>query len=199
VFFLSFSLELETSMSVNAAVVPQKISFSARRIAVIRAAVGLVWAVVVAIAAGSAGMDLSAGLALLVTAYPVIDVVASLAEAAQGGPAAGRLRFNAAVSTLAAAGLAVAAFGSDVSAVLAVFGAWAIVSGLIQLANAIQRRRTGAREIPMLISGGLSAIVGIAIIASSRGDDPRLDTLAGYAAFGAVLFLIWAYRARTTN
>lgn len=183
-------------MSVNAAVLPQKISLSARRIAYVRAAAALVWAVAVAIAGGSAGLDLSVGLALLVSAYPVIDVVASLAEAAHGGPAAGRLRASAAVSALAVAGLAIAAFGSDLKAVLAVFGAWAVVSGLLQLANAIQRRRAGSREIPMLISGGLSAIAGIAIIGSARADDPGLGTIAGYAAVGAVLFLIWAYRTR---
>ncbi|MCW2995320.1 MAG: hypothetical protein JWQ18_2815 [Conexibacter sp.] len=170
-----------------------------RRIAVLRATVALVWAAVVAIAAGDAGTDLSAGLALLLTAYPVIDVVASLAEAAQGGEAANRLRINAALSGIAVAGLAVAAFGSDVSSVLAVFGSWAVVSGLIQLFNATQRRRNGSREIPMLVSGGLSAIAGASIIASSGADDPSLTTLAGYATLGAVLFLVWALRSRTSS
>jgi hypothetical protein len=169
-----------------------------RRIAIVRAAVALVWAAAVVIAAGDAGNELAAGLALLVSAYPLIDVVASLAEAGQGGEAAQRLRINAALSAVAVAGLAVAAFGSDVGAVLAVFGSWAVVSGLIQLFGAIQRRRTGSGEAPMIISGGLSAIAGAVIIASSAAADPKLTGLAGYATLGAVLFLVWALRSRTS-
>jgi hypothetical protein len=174
-------------------------SSNPRRIARLRAGVALLWAVVLAIAARDADLELSTGLALLVTAYPVIDVAASLAEASEGGEPAGRLRINAAVSGLAVVGLAGAAFGSDISAVLAVFGAWAVVSGLIQLGNAIERRRAGGREIPMLVSGGLSALAGLSFIASSGSDDPSLGVLAGYAAFGAVLFLVWARGGRTTS
>ena len=186
-------------MSAHSAVAQLDTASHPRRIASLRAAVALVWAAAIAIAAGDADTDLSAGLALLVTAYPVIDVVASLAEAARGGEAANRLRINAALSSIAVAGLAVAAFGSDVSAVLAVFGSWAVVSGLIQLFNAIQRRRNGSRELPMLVSGGLSAIAGAGIIASSGAADPKLTGLAGYATLGAVLFLVWAFRSRTSS
>ena len=186
-------------MSTHPAVAQLGTTSHPRRIAILRAAVALVWAGAFVIAAGNADTELAAGLALLVTAYPVIDVVASLAEAAQGGQAANRLRINAALSSIAVAGLAIAAFGSEVSAVLAVFGSWAVVSGLIQLFNAIQRRRQGSREVPMLISGGLSAIAGAGIIASSSVDDPSLTGLAGYATLGAVLFLVWAFRSRTTS
>ena len=169
-----------------------------RRIAFLRAVAALVWAAAVAITAGNADLELSTGLALLVTAYPLIDVVASLAEAAEGGEAANRLRINAAVSGIAVAALAIAAFGSDISSVLAVFGSWAVASGLIQFLNAIQRRRKGSREMPMLISGGLSAIAGAAIIASSNADDPNLNLLAGYATVGALLVVVWAFRSRTS-
>ena len=186
-------------MSTHPAVAHLGTASHPRRIAILRAAVALVWAGAFVIAAGNADTELAARLALLVTAYPVIDVVASLAEAAQGGQAANRLRINAALSSIAVAGLAIAAFGSDVSAVLAVFGSWAVVSGLIQLFNAIQRRRQGSRQVPMLISGGLSAIAGAGIIASSSADDPSLTGLAGYATLGAVLFLVWAFRSRTTS
>src|SRR3954454_18069310 len=157
-------------MSAHSAVAQLGTAFHPRRIAILRAAVALVWAAAVAIAAGDADTELAAGLALLVAAYPVIDVVASLAEAAQGGEAANRLRINAALSSIAVAGLAIAAFGSDVSAVLAGFGSWGVVSSLGQLFNAIERRRKGSRELPMIVSGGLSAIAGASIIASSSAD-----------------------------
>jgi uncharacterized membrane protein HdeD (DUF308 family) len=197
----SFSLQPQviSSMSTHSAVAQTNTASRPRRIASLRAVVALVWAAAIAVAAGDADTELSAGLALLVTAYPVIDVVASLAEAARGGEAANRLRINAALSSIAVAGLAVAAFGSDVSAVLAVFGTWAVVSGLIQLFNAIDRRRKGSHELPMLISGGFSAIAGAAMIASSSAEDPSLTGLAGYATLGAVLFLVWAFRSRPSS
>jgi uncharacterized membrane protein HdeD (DUF308 family) len=123
-------------------------------------------------------------------------VTASLAEARRGGPGARRLRVNAAVSALAVAALAVAAFGSGVGTVLVVFGAWAVVSGAIQLVGALRRRRAGTRETPMIVSGTISAIAGVSFIAAGGGDHPSVMPLAGYAAFGALLFLVWAYRGR---
>jgi uncharacterized membrane protein HdeD (DUF308 family) len=81
--------------------------------------------------------------------------------------------------------------------VLAVFGAWAVVSGVLQLVNALHRRRAGTgREIPMIFSGALSALVGLSFVASSGGDDPSLTSLAG---FGAVLFLVWALRRQSSS
>jgi uncharacterized membrane protein HdeD (DUF308 family) len=185
-------------MSTQLAAAPLDVSPSPRRIARLRAVAALAWAVAAALAfGGDAGPDLSAGLAALVTAYPAIDVVASLAEAALGGARARLLQVNAAISALAVAALAAAAFGSDAGAVLAVFGAWALLSGALQLAAALHRRRAGGRETPMIVSGVLSALAGLSFLASSGGDDPSLTPLAGYAALGAVLFLVWAYRART--
>jgi hypothetical protein len=184
-------------MSASSAAAPLAALPDPRRVARLRAVVALAWAVVVALAAGDdVGPDLSVGLAALVAAYPAIDVLASLVEAARGGSRARLLRGNAAVGALAVAGLAVAGLGSDVGAVLAVFGAWAVLSGALQLADAVLRRRTGARALPLIVSGGLSAIAGLSFVASSGAEDPKLMPLAGYAAFGAVLFLLWAYRDR---
>src|SRR5690242_15949830 len=100
-------------MSTHPAIAHLDTASPRRRIAFLRAAAALVWAAAIAIAAGDAGTEVSTGLALLVAAYPAIDVVASVAEAAEGGEAAHRLRINAALSAIAVTGLAVAAFGSD--------------------------------------------------------------------------------------
>src|SRR3954471_16858385 len=69
-------------MSATTATTPLAVAADPRRIARRRAIIALVWAAAVAVAAGDSDTELSAGLALLVTAYPVIDVVASFAEAA---------------------------------------------------------------------------------------------------------------------
>ncbi|HEV8459594.1 MAG TPA: hypothetical protein VGQ38_02710 [Gaiellaceae bacterium] len=186
-------------MSAHVVAAHLDVAATRRRIVFARAAAALVWAAAIAVTAGDPGTDLSTGLALLVTAYPVIDVLASLAEASHGGEAATRLRINAIVSSIAVVGLAVAAFGSDVGSVLAVFGSWAIASGLILFYNANKRRRQGSRELSLLVSGGLSTVAGVLIVASSNADNPNLNSIAGYATSGAVLFLVWAFRTRTSS
>jgi len=172
-------------------------STTSRRIAQLRAVAALLWAIALAVLASDAGADLGLGVAALVAAYPLIDVTASLQEAALGGDRARLLRVNAAISALATVFRAAAAIGADAGAVLAVFGVWAVVSGALQLANAIRRRRTGTREVPMIVSGAVSTLAGISFIASSGADDPTLTGLAAYAAVGALLYLLWAHRTRT--
>lgn len=155
-----------------------------------RAAIALLWAVALVIAVGDrvplTDSDLPVAAALLLSAYPLIDAVSSFVE---------RRWVNGAISTLAAVGLAVATFASDAAATLIVFGAWAAVSGALQLALAVRRHHGW----PMLISGGLSTLAGLSFVAASRQDDANLSMLAGYAAVGAVLYLVWTFRARSTT
>jgi uncharacterized membrane protein HdeD (DUF308 family) len=172
---------------------------SRRRIAATRAVAALVWAVALVLAVGddvpTTASGLSTLVALLLTAYPLIDALSSATEAAAARGAATRLPLvNATLSAAASVALAVAAFGSDAGAVLAVFGVWASVSGALQLGVAIARRRAGSRELPMIVSGGLSTIAGVTFAAASAQHAAHLANLAGYAALGAVLFLVWAAR-----
>jgi hypothetical protein len=51
----------------------------------------------------------------------------------------------------------------------------------------------------MILSGGLSTIAGLALVASSGMDDARLAAVGGYMALGAVLFLLSAHRRRTAR
>lgn len=172
-----------------------------RRIAIARAVLALVWAAALVIAVGdhvpSTSSDLPIAAAALLASYPAIDVVASIA-AALGTDASRRvLRINAAVSAVAIAAIGAAAFGADAGATLAAFGAWAAVSGAIQLAVAVDRRRREGRQLPMIVSGGLSTIAGVGFLAVSGKDDAQLASLAGYMAMGALLYLLWAHRNRT--
>jgi uncharacterized membrane protein HdeD (DUF308 family) len=172
-----------------------------RRIAIARGVLALVWAAALVIAVGdhvpSTDSDVPIAAAALLASYPAIDVVASIA-AALGADAAGRvLRINAAISALAIAAIGATAFGADAGATLAAFGAWAAVSGAIQLAVALHRRRTEGRQLPMIVSGGLSTIAGIGFLATSGMDDAQLASVGGYMALGALLYLLWAHRSRT--
>jgi uncharacterized membrane protein HdeD (DUF308 family) len=172
-----------------------------RRIAQVRAVLALVWAAALVIAVGdevpSTHSDVPFAAAALLASYPAIDVAASIAGALATDASARRLRINAAISALAIIAIGVTAFGVDAGATLAAFGAWAAVSGAIQLAVAVHVRRTEGRQLPMIVSGGLSTIAGLGFVASSGMDDADLARVGGYMALGALLYLLWAYRSRT--
>jgi len=158
------------------------------RLFFIRGLVALAWAAVFATASDS----LSTGAAVLLVAYPLIDVVASLIDArGQSGPPRTFLRFGAATSALAAAAIAVAATGT-IAAVLAVFGAWAIVSGVAQVIVARRRRAELGSQWPMLAAGALSALTGIVYAADAAGANPTLDAIAVYATGGGSFFVVQA-------
>ncbi len=167
-----------------------------QRIAMVRAAFALIWAAALALAIGgkvpTTDTDIPAGIALLLASYPLIDVVASIVGSRFAD--ARVLRANAAIGSLAVVGLAITSFGSDAGATLAAFGAWAADSGLIQLGIAIHRRRAEGRQVPMIVSGGLSTVAGVSFLAASGNDKAHLAMIAGYMALGAVLYIVWAVR-----
>jgi uncharacterized membrane protein HdeD (DUF308 family) len=175
---------------------------SPQRIAVGRAVLALIWAAALVIVVGgdhvpTTGSDLPIAAAALLASYPAIDVVASIASARGSEASARVLRVNAAISTLAVAAVGATAFGSDAGATLAAFGAWAAVSGAIQLGVAIHRRRAEGRQLPMIVSGGLSTIAGIRFLTASGMHDAHVSQVGVYMALGALLFLLFAYRSHT--
>jgi uncharacterized membrane protein HdeD (DUF308 family) len=165
-----------------------------RRLYFVRFAFALGWAIVMIPLA----RHLNPLTAALLVIYPLVDVVAAIIDArtsrASGSPVL--LYVNVAVSLLAAAGLAFAG-ASGVPAVLRVWGAWAVVAGLVQLAVAIPRRGLGG-QWPMIISGGLSVLAGGSFIAGASADNPALTNAVGYAIPGAIFFLIAAIRLGRT-
>jgi hypothetical protein len=172
-----------------------------QRVAVVRAALALAWAAALFLTIGgharSAQSDLPIAAALLLTTYPAIDTLASLVSASSADPGTSRLlRINAALSATAVAALAVTSLGSDAGSALFAFGAWAALSGALQLLTALRRRRRGNRQLPMIISGGLSTLAGVSFVASSSGHTVHLTNVSGYMALGALLFLLWAHRSR---
>ena len=171
-----------------------------RRIAVVRAVLAVVWAAAVVIAVGdrvpSTNSDVPIAAAALLASYPAIDVVASIAGALSTDASARVLRVNAAIGVLAVVAIGTAAFGADAGATLVAFGSWAAVSGAIQLGVAVHLRTEG-RQLPMIVSGGLSTIAGLGFLASAGMDDAHLDGVGGYMALGAALYLLWAHRSRT--
>ena len=142
------------------------------------------------------GRTVPTAAAILLVAYPLIDVLSSAVEARESRASARVLPIvNGLISLAASVALAVAAATADAGTTLAVFGVWAFVSGALQLGTAAMRRRAGSRELPMIVSGAISAVAGLSFVAGSSQDVAHLTNLAGYAGLGAVLYLVWAARA----
>ncbi|AWL38089.1 MULTISPECIES: hypothetical protein [unclassified Streptomyces] len=156
----------------------------------VRFAFAIVWALVMFTMAKEIGPV--AGVLLVI--YPLFDVGAAVVDAntsREHRPLA-LLYLNMAVSLVAAVGIGIAAT-SGIPAVLRVWGAWAIVSGLVQLIVAVSRRTMGG-QWPMILSGGISVLAGASFVASAGADDPSLSGAVGYAVPGGVFFLISALR-----
>ncbi|MDY0743520.1 hypothetical protein SNE35_03345 [Paucibacter sp. R3-3] len=155
-----------------------------------RGLLALLWAAAFAPVHASLG---AAATALLVI-YPLIDAISSLVDyrALQRDAERRITAFNATLSTLAAIATgSVAAYGP--AAVLAVFGAWAAIAGAAQFALGIRRRgEEFGRQWPMLVSGGLSFLVGITYCIQATGPMPSLAVLSVYATGGGGFFVIQA-------
>jgi hypothetical protein len=161
-----------------------------RRLYLIRFVFAAAWAVLLLVS----GSDLTAGAKLLLFVYPAFDVGAAVVDARSAsatGPVRG-LYANMAISALAAVGVAVAS-ASGVADVLRVWGAWAVVSGLVQLLVGVARRPMGG-QWPMILSGGISVLAGASFFRSATQDDPKLTALAGYAVLGGIFFLASSIR-----
>ncbi|MEU4536024.1 hypothetical protein AB0G15_14290 [Streptosporangium sp. NPDC023825] len=161
-----------------------------RRLYFVRFAFAIVWALVMFTTASQLG---PVAVALLVI-YPLFDVAAAIVDAratrATGSPAL--LYVNVAVSLITAVGVAVAC-ASGIPAVLRVWGAWAVVAGLVQLIVGVTRRKMGG-QWPMIISGGVSVLAGASFVAGASAANPTLINAAGYAIPGGIFFLISALR-----
>lgn len=154
-----------------------------------RAAFAIAW---VAVAATVAQQSALIGAALLVI-YPAFDALANLIDGSRsGGYAQNRTQtLNVAVSAVVALSVAVAL--PDMHHVLAVFGLWAILSGMLQLGTGLRRWKDFGAQWAMIISGAQSALAGgFFIFQSQQPEMPSVATVAGYAGFGAVWFLVSA-------
>jgi uncharacterized membrane protein HdeD (DUF308 family) len=155
-----------------------------------RAAFSAVWVA----AAFTVGQHSSAIAAVLLFAYPAWDAAANYFDASRsGGLAQNRTQTINVVASLATTLGVVVALQMSMNWVLAVFGAWAILSGLLQLGTAVRRWKSYGAQWAMILSGGQSALAGIFFIVQARVPmPPSITNVAGYAAVGAFYFLVSA-------
>ncbi|MBR0971622.1 DUF308 domain-containing protein [Bradyrhizobium japonicum] len=152
----------------------------------IRAAFSVAW--VAAALAGGAVSPVIAG-ALLVL-YPAWDAAANFADALRsGGFNQNRTQVLNVLASLATTIAVVIALQAGMNWVLGIFGAWAILSGLLQLATAIRRWRSFGAQWAMVLSGGQSALAGgFFIFQATLPTVPSIANVAGYAGVGALYF-----------
>lgn len=162
-----------------------------------RATVALAWiGAVLAFARGAPGM----AAAVLLIAYPAWDALANLVDARRSGGLARNQpqAVNALVSVVTA--LAVAVALPDMHRVLGVFGAWAILAGLLQLGAGVRRWKREGAQWAMVLSGAQSALAGgFFIHQAGQPAMPAVAGLVGYAGFGAFYFLVSALWMTVTD
>jgi uncharacterized membrane protein HdeD (DUF308 family) len=156
----------------------------------LRAAFSAAW--VVAAFAVAPSYPAIAG-ALLVL-YPAWDAAANFVDALRsGGLTQNRTQALNVLVSLATTIAVIVALQTSMNWVLGVFGAWAILSGLLQLGTAIRRWKSSGAQWAMVLSGGQSALAGGFFIAQAlRPAVPSIANVAGYAGVGAIYFLVSA-------
>ena len=65
----------------------------------------------------------------------------------------------------------------------------------MQLVVAVRRRALGG-QLPLILSGGISVLAGVAFVVQSGAAGASLKGLAGYATLGGIFFLVSALRLR---
>lgn len=169
---------------------PRESAGALQRYYFLRAGVAALW-VVAAFTIGAANPILGGVLLVL---YPAWDAFANARDArVSGGFRANPPQtLNTAVSAVVALAVA-AALQVDMHLVLAIFGAWAILAGGLQLVAGVRRWRTYGAQWAMILSGAQSALAGGFFIQQSAAPaTPSIMTVAPYAAFGAFYFLVSA-------
>lgn len=139
---------------------------------------------------------------ILLVAYPAWDALANYVDAQRsGGLSRNRSQaLNVAISVATTIAVAIA-LSRSMNAVLAVFGIWAVLAGVLQLTTGVRRWKTERGQWLMILSGGQSALAGLFFLKVAAGPmTPDVADIAPYAGLGAFYFLasgIWLVVART--
>lgn len=168
---------------------------SLRRLYFLRASFSIIWVILVSTLAKTN----PAIATVLFIIYPAWDAIATFLDIKANPPAASKTPqyVNAGISIITTIAVTIA-LQKGIPAAFMVFGAWAILTGLIQLILGLRRRKQLGGQWPMIISGGQSALAGGAFIAMAHDPNAGISTLAGYAAFGAFYFILTAVRLSKT-
>ena len=157
---------------------------------VARGVFSVIWVTAILVVAPTS--TVLAGALLLI--YPAWDAAANAVDAwHHGGPRANPTQtVNVAVSSLTTVAVAIG-LAHSMNVVLGVFGVWAALSGLLQLATALRRWKGVGAQWVLVVSGVQSAAAGVLFLREAGAPASASATaIAPYAAFGAFYFLVSA-------
>jgi uncharacterized membrane protein HdeD (DUF308 family) len=129
---------------------------------------------------------------ILLIVYPLWDVactVYDLSASRPSGSARTSQVINALLGLVTALGIALTVFRNPAYSI-AIFGAWALGAGLLQLVAGLIRRKQLGGQWAMILSGAQSTAAGIAFVLGGLGGKLHAKDMGGYAIFGAIYFLI---------
>lgn len=184
---MNLSNQINTEVSLNSV----ETAKSLKKLYILRAGFSILWVVLVSFFAKTN----VAFATVLFVVYPAWDVIATYIDLKIHSFNIDMTPqyINGLISIITTIGVVVALqFG--ISEAIIVFGVWAILTGLIQLVLGLQRRKKLEGQWPMIISGGQSVLAGAVFIATAHQPNQGINSLAGYAAFGAFYFLLAAFR-----
>lgn len=129
---------------------------------------------------------------ILLIAYPLWDVACTLYDLMASRPT-GSARTSQAINALlgiaTALGIALTVFSKPAYSI-AIFGAWALGAGLLQLIAGLMRRKQLGGQWAMILSGAQSTAAGIAFVLGGLSGKFHAKDIGGYAIFGAIYFLL---------
>lgn len=164
---------------------------SLRSLYIVRAVFQVIWAAAVITMASSQ----PALVAVLFVLYPLWDVACTIYDlktSTRTGSTHTSQTINALLGVAAAVGIALTVAHRPTYAV-AIFGAWALVAGALQLlAGTLRRKQELGGQWAMILSGAQSAVAGVLFLAGGLADKKHIRDVGGYACFGAFYFLISA-------
>ena len=129
---------------------------------------------------------------ILLIVYPLWDVACTLYDLSAARPTGSARTFqivNALMGFATALGMAGTVFSKPAYAI-AIFGAWALGAGVLQLVAGLIRRKQLGGQWAMILSGAQSTAAGIGFVVGGLSGKFHAKDLGGYAIFGAIYFLI---------
>ena len=129
---------------------------------------------------------------ILLIVYPSWDVACTLFDLMSSRPV-GVARIsqiiNAVLGSATTLGIGLTVYREPAYSI-AIFGAWALGAGLLQLVAGLIRRKQLGGQWAMILSGAQSAAAGVAFVLGGLGGKFHAKDMGGYAIFGAIYFLV---------